>query len=71
MKKYIFLVFVLSALGALAEDKDHATLVRDAQLYVTPGSSEKLVELQRGRDLVIFELINPTLSLALLRVEIC
>ncbi|HLY98435.1 MAG TPA: hypothetical protein VKT33_05150 [Candidatus Angelobacter sp.] len=55
MKKYIFLVFVLSALSALAEDKDHATLVRDAQLYVTPGSSEKLVELQRGRDLVIFE----------------
>jgi hypothetical protein len=57
MKKYIFLVFVLSALSALAlaEDKDHATLIRDAQLYVTPGSSEKLVELQRGRDLVIFE----------------
>lgn len=57
MKKYIFLVFVLSALSALAlaEDKDHATLVRDAQLYVTPGSSEKLIELQRGRDLVIFE----------------
>jgi outer membrane protein assembly factor BamD (BamD/ComL family) len=57
MKKYIFLVFILSALSALAlaEDKDHATLVRDAQLYVTPGSSEKLVDLQRGRDLVIFE----------------
>ena len=57
MKKYIFLVFILSTLSALAlaEDKVHATLLRDAQLYVTPGSSEKLVELQRGRDLVIFE----------------
>jgi hypothetical protein len=42
--------------GAFAADKEHATLVREAGLYVLPGSgSEKLTRLTRGRDLVLLD----------------
>ena len=59
MRKFVFLVLLCSALGAFAADKEHATLVREATLYVSPGStSEKLVRVERGRDLVILERTN-------------
>jgi hypothetical protein len=60
MKRLTLLLFLMaSALTAFAVDREHATLVRDATLYVLPGaSSEKLVKLDRGRDLVILERTN-------------
>src|SRR6266481_4674855 len=59
MRKFIFLLLFCSALAALAADKEHATLVREATLYVSPGStSEKLVRVERGRDLIILERTN-------------
>src|SRR5260370_34878769 len=59
MRKLSFLLLVCSALGALAADKEHGTLVREATLYVSPGStSEKLVRVERGRDLSILERTN-------------
>lgn len=53
-------VFTVSAaICAHAAEKEHATLVRSATLYVLPGSnSEKLVKVERGRDLVILEKTN-------------
>jgi outer membrane protein assembly factor BamD (BamD/ComL family) len=59
MRKFIFLLLFCSALSVLAADKEHATLVREATLYVSPGStSEKLVRVERGRDLIILERTN-------------
>ncbi|HWX55801.1 MAG TPA: hypothetical protein VN176_14530 [Verrucomicrobiae bacterium] len=59
MHKYAFAILVSCALSALAADKDHATLVRDATLYVLPGNTaEKLVHLDRGRDLVVLDHTN-------------
>ena len=59
MRKFVFLVLLCSTVGALAADKEHATLVREATLYVSPGStSEKLVRVERGRDLIILERTN-------------
>ncbi len=59
MRKLSFLLLFCSALAALAADKEHATLVREATLYVSPGStSEKLVRVERGRDLIILERTN-------------
>jgi hypothetical protein len=53
----LFITFAISAaICAGAADKEHATLVRSATLYVLPGgNSEKLVKVERGRDLVILE----------------
>ncbi len=54
-------MFVLGcALAALGQsNKEHATTVRDATLYVLPGAnSERMVKLDRGRDLVILEHTN-------------
>ncbi len=59
MRKEFSLLLFCSALVALAADKEHATLVREATLYVSPGStSEKLVHVERGRDLIILERTN-------------
>jgi hypothetical protein len=59
MHKYALAILVSCALSALAADKDHATLVRDATLYVLPGNTaEKLVHLDRGRDLVVLDHTN-------------
>jgi len=59
MRKKFSLLLFCSALVALAADKEHATLVREATLYVSPGStSEKLVHVERGRDLIILERTN-------------
>src|SRR5260221_11745884 len=50
---------LLAATCVLAAEKEHATLVRSATLYVLPGgNSEKLVKVERGRDLVILEKTN-------------
>ena len=42
-----------------AAPAEHATLVRDATLYVSPGAnSAKLLRLERGRDLVVLDHTN-------------
>ena len=52
----VFLMLPLTAFGAAPE---HGTLVRTATLHVTPGStSEKLMEVERGRDMVVLERTN-------------
>jgi hypothetical protein len=60
LKSILSLAFAIAAAAcALAADKEHATLVRSATLYVLPGgNSEKLVKVERGRDLVILEKTN-------------
>ncbi|MBZ5521623.1 MAG: hypothetical protein LAP21_05130 [Acidobacteriia bacterium] len=60
LKFLLSLAFAISAATcALAAEKEHATLVRSATLYVLPGgNSEKLVKVERGRDLVILEKTN-------------
>ncbi|HWZ45254.1 MAG TPA: hypothetical protein VNW97_17405 [Candidatus Saccharimonadales bacterium] len=60
LKLQLSLAFGLLAVsGALAAEKEHATLVRSATLYVLPGgNSEKLVKVERGRDLVVLEKTN-------------
>ncbi len=50
---------IVCGLTALAADKEHGTLVCDAALYVTPGStSEKIGRVERGRDLIVLERIE-------------
>ena len=60
MLKYKLVIFILSAAGFLAaETKGHGTNVREVTLHVSPGNNtEKLVKLERGRDLVILEQTN-------------
>src|ERR1700674_38856 len=60
MQKYVFLIFISFALSAAAAaDYEHGTSVHDATLYVLPGAnSEKLLRLERGRDLVVLERAN-------------
>jgi hypothetical protein len=41
---------------AVAADREHGTLVRQATLYVLPGATaEKLMRVERGRDMVVLE----------------
>lgn len=56
----LVLFIVCLALSAFAaNDKEHGTLVRTASLYVSPGtSSAKLMDLERGRDMVALEHTN-------------
>ena len=55
----LLLFVAVTALISAAADKEHATLVRDATLYVLPSStSEKLVKVTRGRDLIVLERTN-------------
>ena len=50
----VFLFVSLCSLTALAAE--HGTLVREATLYVAPAATaEKLVRVERGRDLVVLE----------------
>ncbi len=59
LKFFLWLALATIACAAAAADKEHATLVRAATLYVLPGNdSEKLVKVERGRDLVILERTN-------------
>jgi len=59
MQKFAFLIFISFALSAAAADYEHGTNIHDSTLYVLPGSSsEKLVRLDRGRDLVVLERSN-------------
>ena len=51
-----FLILPLTAFGAAAE---HGTLVRSTTMHVSPGSTaEKLMEVERGRDMVVLERTN-------------
>lgn len=51
----VLMVLLVVAIPAVA-DAEHATLVRAANLYLSPdASSNKLAEVERGRDLVILE----------------
>src|SRR5260370_27356894 len=55
----LFLLAVWTAVTAFATDKEHGTLVRAATLYVSPGASgQKLMQLERGRDMVVLEHTN-------------
>jgi hypothetical protein len=55
----LFLLAVWAAVAAFATDKEHGTLVRAATLYVSPGASgQKLMQLERGRDMVVLEHTN-------------
>src|SRR5947209_4447747 len=60
MLKYKLIIFILSAAGFLAaETKGHGTNVREVTLHVSPGNNtEKLVKLERRRDLVILAQTN-------------
>src|SRR5258708_13527169 len=59
LKFFLWLAIATIACAAAAADKEHGTLVRAATLYVLPGNdSEKLVKVERGRDLVILERTN-------------
>jgi len=59
LKFFLWLALATIAGAAAAAEKEHATLVRGATLYVLPGgNSEKLVKVERGRDLVILERTN-------------
>ena len=52
----VFLVLPLAAFGAAPE---HGTLVRTATMHVAPGTTaEKLMEVERGRDMVVLERTN-------------
>ena len=58
LKFLLLLAFGASGV-AMAAQKEHATLVRPATLYVLPGgNSQKLVNVERGRDLIILEKSN-------------
>lgn len=57
-RKLVFSIFmVLASTMALAiGDKEHGTLVRSTNLYVSPGeSSAKMMQVERGRDMVVLE----------------
>jgi hypothetical protein len=59
LKFFLWFAMATIACAAAAAEKEHATLVRAATLYVLPGNnSEKLVKVERGRDLVILERTN-------------
>ena len=60
LKYFKLLIFVVfSVLAALAAPQGHGTLVRAATLHVSPGmTAEKLVNVERGRDLIILEQTN-------------
>ncbi len=56
-----FSIFSLLSLvsTASAADKEHGTVVRQATLYVLPGSgSGRVAQVERGRDLVVLEKTN-------------
>ena len=61
MRKYVAsgLLVVLSQLCAVAAPLVHGTSIREVTLRVAPGTaSEKLIRVERGRDLVILERTN-------------
>src|SRR5579859_6979851 len=50
---------LLALLSAQAADKERGTVVRQATLYVLPGSNTgKVAQVERGRDLVVLEKTN-------------
>jgi hypothetical protein len=52
----LFILLNVLVAAAFAADREHATLVREASLYVLPGpGSEKLIRITRGCDLVLLE----------------
>lgn len=60
-RKIVFSIFIVlaSAMAFAIGDKEHGTLVRSANLYVSPGeSSARLMQVERGRDMVVLEQTN-------------
>jgi hypothetical protein len=55
----LFPFLILFASVAVGADRERGTLVRQATLYVLPGAnSEKLMQVERGRDMVVLERTN-------------
>jgi len=51
--------FLLAFIASSAFAAEHGTMVRATSLYVTPGAnSEKLMQVERGRDMVVLERTN-------------
>src|SRR5215469_15476709 len=56
MKRSILFYLIFSGLIAGAADKEHATVVAETPLFVSPGAnSQKIISVERGRDLTILE----------------
>ena len=59
MAKNFSFFLLLALLPAAAFGAEHGTLVRAATLYVSPGATaEKLLQVERGRDMVVLEHTN-------------
>jgi hypothetical protein len=55
----LLLVLFSLPLTGLAADKERGTVIRQATLYVLPGANTgKVAQVERGRDLVVFEKTN-------------
>lgn len=57
-RKLVLSIFIVltSAMVFAIGDKEHGTLVRSTNLYVSPGeSSAKMMQVERGRDMVVLE----------------
>jgi hypothetical protein len=49
-------LLILSAAGCFAADKEHATVIREATLYVSPGAnSTTIAQAERGSGMVVLE----------------
>ena len=58
-KKFSLIVLLLLATATAFAAGEHGTLVRGTTLYVSPGAtSEKLMQVERGRDMVVLERTN-------------
>src|SRR5690242_20492553 len=60
-QKSVIVLFVISTVitAFAAGPAEHGTLVRTANLYVSPGTtSEKMMQVERGRDMVVLEHTN-------------
>src|SRR5262244_909433 len=59
MVKNFNLFFLLACLVSPVLAAEHGTMVRATNLYVTPGANaEKLMQVERGRDMVVLERTN-------------
>ena len=65
----LFLFLLSLPISGSAADKEHGTVIRQATLYVLPGSnSGKVAQVERGRDLVVLEKTNIDNNQAWLKV---
>ncbi|HEV2991774.1 MAG TPA: hypothetical protein VG759_25285 [Candidatus Angelobacter sp.] len=66
---FLFLFLLSLSTSGSAADKEHGTVIRQATLYVLPGSnSGKVAQVERGRDLVVLEKTNIDNNQAWLKV---